>query len=220
MKTNVINIPSSVNVLPKFRLFNICLKTLKNVDFWKHSSQFLFFPTRWKRNSEVQIRSRNFKKMHILGDINSLLNEFCPKYSFIHSEWNRVQQMENRAVDGKLHSGWIFLQWMNNSMRIKNGLRTENGQQMKLESNNSSSLALRFQTITTHILSLNDPNEVPFVALCSKKLRFCFKLCIFWIFLLFIFGCLDIPMYACLYSLLYILQQLKLIFYISMYASL
>ena len=53
---------------------------------------------------------------------------------------------------------------------------------MKFQSNNSSSLVLQFNTFTTHILPLNDPNEVPFVALCSKKLKVCFKLCIFQIF--------------------------------------
>ena len=137
-----------------------------------------------------------------------------PKYSFIHSEWNRVQRMDNRAVDGKLHRGWIFSQWMKNGLRMKTDLLMKNKLRMKFQSNNSCSLALCFNSSTTHILPLNDLNKVPFIALCSKKLKVCFKLFIFQIFLLFIFGCLNIL----LYSLLHILQQLKLIFYISMYA--
>lgn len=105
--------------------------------------------------------------MNILGDINSLLNEICPKYSFIRSGWKIAQWMKNRAVDENFRSGW------------KNALRMKNILWMKFWSNNFSSLAPYFNSFTAHILLQNDQNEAPFFALYLEMLRVCFKQCMF-----------------------------------------
>ena len=83
---------------------------------------------------------------------------------------NCVQNIVSSTVNEIVCSGWKITQWMENyrgdetfavdenNMWMENGLRMKIRLRMKFQNNNSSSLALRFNTFTTHILPLNDPN--------------------------------------------------------------
>ena len=100
------NIPSSRNLPPKFKhlnMYNSFWRDLKISIFENFCHNFLSSlldeNTTQKSKSEVGI----FLKMIILGDINSLLIEFCPK--------NTVSS----TVDEIVLSGWIIAQRMETS---------------------------------------------------------------------------------------------------------
>ena len=127
--------------------------------------------------------------------IPSIVNEI------VYSKWKIAHGMENCTMDEKWH---VDEKWIADEISEQQFQQPHSPLQYFYHSH----------------LALQWSKQSAVCCVVLKKVKSLFQTLHFWIFLLFIFGCLDILLYACLYSLLYILQQLKLTFYISMYAYL